>query len=393
MKILSFGHIPTWAGGRQSSGLANVMYQLAKNMADCIGVELTFAATDIKELAIKRNALTIMGWTPKTLLRFSLLHPCLSMRSLWVAVYARVLYGKIISVPDFFFKGVHFSRCIKKVSPDIVHLHGIDACVYVRLVPSGVKAIVTMHGLIGEDETIQNHKCCMKMERAVCKSHRLAFIAFIAKQLIDDFASLYGGITARAFYIPNAYDNRTFYYEEPLSHSTLTLVTIASLSRNKGQHRVIEAIAKAGIECRYICIGSGTEERIYNNQTLANRLGVDYEYVGMKSPDEIRESLRGADYMILPSSTEGFGLVFLESIACGVPVVLPKHLPIVNEKDLIIPGINAVLIDSSEVDVIAETLGSLPRLQFNHKAVSESISGYTWEDVAGKYVKLIREIL
>lgn len=369
------------------------MYQLARNMADFPDVALTFAATDIKELAIKRDTLTILGWNPKTLLRFSLSHPCLSMRSLWVAVSSRVKYGKIISVPGYFFKGVHLSRCIRMISPDVVHLHGIDACVYERLVSSGVKAIATMHGLIGEDETIPNHKCCMKMERAVCQSPRFSFIAFIAKQLISDFSSLYGGIKPRAVYISNAYDNHAFHYEEPLLHSKLTLVTVASLSNNKGQHRVIEAIAKSEIECRYICIGSGTEEWIHKNQALAGRLGVDYEYVGRKSPDEIRECLRSADYMILPSSTEGFGLVFLESIVCGVPVVLPKHLPIVNEIDLIKPGTNAVLIGSSETDAIVETLKSLGQYSFDHKVVSESISGYTWEDIAGKYVKLIREIL
>ena len=33
MNILSFGHIPSSVGGRQSSGLANVIYQLAYHVA------------------------------------------------------------------------------------------------------------------------------------------------------------------------------------------------------------------------------------------------------------------------------------------------------------------------------------------------------------------------
>ena len=33
-KVLVFGHIPKWFGGKQSSGLSNGMYQLAFNMAN-----------------------------------------------------------------------------------------------------------------------------------------------------------------------------------------------------------------------------------------------------------------------------------------------------------------------------------------------------------------------
>lgn len=391
MKVLSFGHIPSWAGGRQSSGLANVMYQLAINMADCTDVDLTFVATDVNEQIIKHDSLTLMGWDKRTLLKFSLFHPCISIKCLWVSVSSFLKYGRIVSITGYFFKGLHLSRSIKLRSPDIVHLHGIDASIYGKLVPSGIKVIVTMHGLIGEDKTIPHHKSCMKMERDICKSSRYSFVVFIAKQLITDYSSLYGCIKSKAVYIPNAYDSCAFHYVAPLSHSKLTLATVASFSNNKGQHRVIEAIAKSGIECRYICVGSGSDEWINRNQSLADRFDVDYEYVGRKSPDEIRECLKGVDYMILPSSTEGFGLVFLESIACGVPVILPKHLPIVNEEDLIKPGVNAVLIDSSDVEDIATSLKSLAPYSFDRKAVSESISGYTWQDVARQYVKLIAE--
>lgn len=37
MKILSFGYIPSNFGGRQSSGLANVIYQLAYHVAKLNG--------------------------------------------------------------------------------------------------------------------------------------------------------------------------------------------------------------------------------------------------------------------------------------------------------------------------------------------------------------------
>ena len=96
-----------------------------------------------------------------------------------------------------------------------------------------------------------------------------------------------------------------------------------------------------------------------------------------------------ADYMILPSSTEGFGLVFLETIACGVPVILPKHLPIVKEQSIIKPEINALLTEDSSSEAIAKVLMTLNTHCFNHHEVSQTIPGYTWNDIAKQYIMTI----
>lgn len=63
MKILSFGYIPSNFGGRQSSGLANVIYQLAYHVAKLNGVEMILAATDVFVPELHKDGLTILGWT------------------------------------------------------------------------------------------------------------------------------------------------------------------------------------------------------------------------------------------------------------------------------------------------------------------------------------------
>ena len=393
MKILSFGHIPVWAGGRQSSGLANVIYQLAKNMASCKDVELTLAATDVFKPTIHDGDLTIMGWSKGIFVKYALAHPLVSIKWFAVVLSSRVKYGRKISVPGFFFKGLHLSRCLNLVKPDVVHLHGMNACIYDRIVSTNIKVVVTMHGLIGTDKTIPDQANYMKMEQAVCKSARYSFVAFIANQLRDDFAALYQGIKSKSVAISNAYDGRTFYYVEPIEHDIQTLVTVASLSDNKGQHRVLEAIAKSGINCKYVCIGTGTEDMVARNKAIAKQYGIDYEYVGKKTPSEIHEYMALADYMILPSSTEGFGLVFLEAIACGVPVILPKHLPIVKESNIIKPRVNALLTEDSSSDAIADVLKKVNEYNFNHQEVSQTISGYTWDGIAQQYIDTIKNCL
>ena len=52
-------------------------------------------------------------------------------------------------------------------------------------------------------------------------------------------------------------------------------------------------------------------------EKYATTHGIPFTYYGKRKPEEIRKLLAQADYMIMPSSSEGFGLTYLESMACG----------------------------------------------------------------------------
>ena len=87
----------------------------------------------------------------------------------------------------FFFKGIHLHRSIALCNPDVVHLHGPNACVYKAIISEGIKIVVTMHGLIGLDSTIANQSYLYKMEYEICKSNHYSMIGFIAQKLISEF--------------------------------------------------------------------------------------------------------------------------------------------------------------------------------------------------------------
>lgn len=392
MKILSFGHIPSWAGGRQESGLANVIYQLASHMAACDDVQMSMAATDVFVPELMHDNLRILGWTKGLLVKYSLTHPLTATSWLLIVINAKLKFGPVVSIPGFFFKGLHLHRAIHLEKPQVVHLHGMSACVYGKIVPRQVKIVLTMHGIIGVDATIPNQPNLKKMEREVCYSHRYSMMVFIAKKLISDFRSIYGTVNSRCEAILNAYDAKAFHYIESVVHEGITLATVASLSENKGQERVVEAIAKSGVGCRYFCIGGDSEGYDEKISVIASKARGKWEYLGKKTPAEIRTLLAEADYMILPSSTEGFGLVYLEAIACGVPVILPKHLPIVQEKSIIQPGVNALLLEDSSVVAIAALLLKLKDCYFDHRKVAQSIVNYSWENIAKQYVESFKRM-
>ena len=392
MRVISFGHIPSWAGGLQESGLANVIYQIAKHMSCSEEIEMSMVATDVFVPIRKDGNLTIYGWTKRILILYAICHLCFSFRWFALVILAKIKYGSIVNIGGYFFKGLHLSRIIRKIKPDAVHLHSMTACVYVKVIPKHIKVITTMHGIIGKDTTIKHQKYLFKMERDVCFSSRYNLLVFIATDLINQFKSTYGFIASPYNVILNAYDSNALYFITPQKHDGLVLATIASFSENKGQKRVIEAISNSGMKVKYICIGDSTPEFEKEYVSFAQTKGVIFDYKGKKRPSEIREVLSNVDYMVLPSSTEGFGLVFLEAIACGIPVVLPKQLPIVKETGIIKPGINAVLLDDCSVNSISEIMPVLGKSSFEHKEVAESIVSYNWDNIARKYIECFKEI-
>jgi L-malate glycosyltransferase len=70
---------------------------------------------------------------------------------------------------------------------------------------------------------------------------------------------------------------------------------------------------------RLVFIGDGPERSA--TQQLAADMGVDHRVVYLGKQESVAEILSCADLFLLPSDSEAFGLVALEAMACGVPVV------------------------------------------------------------------------
>lgn len=96
--------------------------------------------------------------------------------------------------------------------------------------------------------------------------------------------------------------------------------------------------------------------------------------------------------MILPSSSEGFGLVYLEAIACGVPVIIPQHLPLAMEGAILNDG-NSIKIEDSSSDAIKSVLPTLQGRKWDRKKVAATVISYSWENIAEEYVELYASLI
>ena len=130
-----------------------------------------------------------------------------------------------------------------------------------------------------------------------------------------------------------------------------TLMHISNFRPVKQIRHVIRVFARVAeqIDARLVLIGDGPEASVARE--LGEELGVSdrIKFVGVV--DRVAPLLAAADVLLLPSSTESFGLVALEAMASGVPVVA-SHVGGIPE--VVEDGVNGTLAHPDDIDAMAE---------------------------------------
>jgi len=112
-----------------------------------------------------------------------------------------------------------------------------------------------------------------------------------------------------------------------LDADTRVLLTVARMDpreRYKGHADVIEALPglnRKGEKTIYVVVGEGSDS--LRLKALAEGLGVQdsVRFMGLVDEPTLVEAYRMADLFVMPSTGEGFGIAFLEAMACGTPAL------------------------------------------------------------------------
>ena len=106
------------------------------------------------------------------------------------------------------------------------------------------------------------------------------------------------------------------------------LVSVGGLVERKGFHRVIELLPSLLKRCPgliYLVVGGPSPEGdmtdALKRQVADAGLGDAVRFLGPLPPERIREPLSAANVFVLATRNEGWANVFLEAMACGLPVV------------------------------------------------------------------------
>jgi len=104
------------------------------------------------------------------------------------------------------------------------------------------------------------------------------------------------------------------------------LVTVGRLVGRKAVDQLIEVMGQLkGNHAHLLIIGSGPQEPELRRQAETLGLRGSVHFLGQTSEEEKFRILNMSDAFVSTSQHEGFGLVFLEALACGLPVVCYDH--------------------------------------------------------------------
>jgi glycosyltransferase involved in cell wall biosynthesis len=131
--------------------------------------------------------------------------------------------------------------------------------------------------------------------------------------------------------IPNFIENSAFRRIERtparamrgFTESDIVIAYAGRLVREKRVDLLIDAFAKLLAErpsAHLFIAGEGPDEARLRDQVTRQNLG-HVHFLGLLPRHEVHQLLAGADSLVLPSRFEGFPMVVLEALACGVPVV------------------------------------------------------------------------
>jgi phosphatidylinositol alpha-mannosyltransferase len=191
--------------------------------------------------------------------------------------------------------------------------------------------------------------------------------------------------------IPNGVDVERFARAVPIARwedGTRNVLFVGRLEPRKGLLDLLKAfrlLRSAGCSCRLLIIGTGPQEREARRYVLTRRLG-SVEFLGRVGDDEKAALYRTADVFVSPATgRESFGIVLLEAMAAGTPVVCSD---IHGYKGVVRRGREGILVPPRKPKAIAAAVMQLfgdPRLAAAMgEAGRERAETYSWERVTAK---------
>ena len=229
---------------------------------------------------------------------------------------------------------------------------------------------------------------------------------------------LYGVAENKIVTIPPGVDTSRFYpipddeAKEAIGHNDCPrlLLFVGRIEPLKGLDTLIRALAQvrcSGVlekQCYSLAIIGGDPDapaeqmsaEMVRLQTLCKELDLDdvVLFLGKRAQDTLPYYYSAADILIMPSYYESFGMVALEAMACGTPVIASQ---VGGLAFLVQDGVTGFVVPGGDVPALAKTLTKLiqqPELRAHlGRQAAEYAGWYSWDKISTRIKTVYDELL
>jgi glycosyltransferase involved in cell wall biosynthesis len=278
-------------------------------------------------------------------------------------------------------------RFVKAVWKLATHRFDVIFCGHLNLLPlavplgrmRGVPLIVQVHGIEAWKPPSRLTRWWLQHADAI----------WSVSGVTRDRMNVWAKLPPRRFHvIPNTFDPRAFglapkrpdlveRYGLAGCKVVLTLARLAGFERYKGIDEILDALPALALHdptIRYVIVGDGDDEARLKRKAAELGVAQRVVFTGFVPEAEKADHLRLADAFALPGRGEGFGIVFLEAMACGIPVVGSR---LDGSREALLDGRLGELANPDDLDSVRECI---IRALAKPRQVPEGLATFEWPE-------------
>ncbi len=200
--------------------------------------------------------------------------------------------------------------------------------------------------------------------------------------------------------IPNGFRSDLFYPRDAsecrkalnLPLDKKIILTVGNLEPVKGQTHLIEAVQKILLERKDILcviVGAGKLRTALERQIRSLGLQDYVLLAGGKPHDEIPLWMNACDLFVLPSLRESFGVVQIEAMACGKPIVATRNG---GSEEIVISEEYGLLVEPADSEDLAEKIPVALDREWDRETILAYVERFAWENIAKDIIKIYRSL-
>lgn len=218
---------------------------------------------------------------------------------------------------------------------------------------------------------------------------------FLSKYMFDQLCDISSSVVNKhIFFIPGGVDTQQYKRKYSkvearalvdLPQDKYIIFTLRRLDKRMGLDNAIEALKcmDESERKRFLLVIGGSGDYATVLKRKAQSIIDNVIFTGFIPDEDVNKYFCAADLFVLPSlDLEGFGLVNLEALACGLPVLATPQGGIVELAD-ILDGMY-LTVDNSSSAICDEIL----RLSEKNIVVKDNMEMYDWSKIAQRYIDI-----
>ena len=283
--------------------------------------------------------------------------------------------------------------------PDLIHAHFIWPNGFAGAMLKkeyGIPLVVTAHGYDIYDLPFRDAEWKERIEAILNTADVVITVSNSNRECVERL-----NVTAPVNVVPNGFRHDLFYpMRTETCRKTLNLpvdrkilLSVGNLVEVKGHTYLIDAMSEVVRERRdVLCLIVGRGELKRRLEKKISSLGLEQyvRLVGGKPHSEIPLWMNASNVFVLPSLRESFGIVQVEAMACGKPVVATKNG---GSEEIVIPGKTGLLCDAADPQGLAESIVRAIDAPWDANAIVKSSRFYSWENIGKEVLRMYNSII